>query len=211
MGTFGNVSGVDRAAGPDGDQAERRPLRRAHARRHRARLARDRRGASTAACGPPPTRRRTSSSTAPSAAAASCTRTREHATALAQAGLPVRCLGTTHADHFRGDVPVTRPLTPAEVAGDYERNTGLVIVETFREPRPLARRRSRRRSSPTTGRSPGAGARRRRSRTRSSSSTSRGWRSASAPSRPTRRRRRRLVDKHYLRKHGPGAYYGQKG
>jgi L-ribulose-5-phosphate 4-epimerase len=55
-----------------------------------------------------------------------------HATALAQAGLPVRCLGTTHADHFRGDVPVTRTLKPAEVAEDYERNTGLVIVETFR-------------------------------------------------------------------------------
>src|SRR5512133_1812995 len=55
-----------------------------------------------------------------------------HATALAQAGLPVRCLGTTHADHFRGDVPVTRPLSAAEVEGYYEANTGLVIVETFR-------------------------------------------------------------------------------
>ncbi len=55
-----------------------------------------------------------------------------HATALAQAGLPLRCLGTTHADHFRGDVPVTRPLTQAEVEEDYEKNTGAVIVETFR-------------------------------------------------------------------------------
>jgi len=54
------------------------------------------------------------------------------ATALAQAGLPLRCLGTTHADHFRGDVPVTRSLTRAEVERDYERNTGLVIVETIR-------------------------------------------------------------------------------
>ena len=57
----------------------------------------------------------------------------EAATAFAQARLPVRCLGTTHADHFRGDVPVTRDLTRAEVENDYERNTGLVIVETFRE------------------------------------------------------------------------------
>jgi L-ribulose-5-phosphate 4-epimerase len=57
----------------------------------------------------------------------------EHATTLAQAGLPLRCMGTTHADHFRGDVPVTRPLTREEVDGDYEENTGLVIVETFRE------------------------------------------------------------------------------
>jgi len=56
----------------------------------------------------------------------------ELATAFAQARTPIRCLGTTHADCFRGDVPVTRPMTEAEVASDYERNTGLVIVETFR-------------------------------------------------------------------------------
>lgn len=56
----------------------------------------------------------------------------EYATMFAQARQPVRCMGTTHADYFHGDVPVTRPLTEAEVAGDYERNTGLVIVETFR-------------------------------------------------------------------------------
>ena len=55
----------------------------------------------------------------------------ECATTLAQARLPLRCMGTTHADYFRGDVPVTRPLTEAEVAEAYERNTGLVIVETF--------------------------------------------------------------------------------
>jgi len=42
-------------------------------------------------------------------------------------------MGTTHADYFRGDVPVTRPLGADEVADAYERNTGLVIVETFRE------------------------------------------------------------------------------
>jgi L-ribulose-5-phosphate 4-epimerase len=56
----------------------------------------------------------------------------ELTTAFAQARTPVRCLGTTHADYFRGDVPVTRTMTEAEVASDYERNTGLVIVETFR-------------------------------------------------------------------------------
>jgi len=54
------------------------------------------------------------------------------ATAFAQAQTPIRCLNTTHADYFRGDVPVARPMTEAEVASDYERNTGLVIVETFR-------------------------------------------------------------------------------
>jgi L-ribulose-5-phosphate 4-epimerase len=56
----------------------------------------------------------------------------ETATSFAQARLPIRCMGTTHADHFRGDVPVTRPLTREEVEGEYERNTGLVIVECFR-------------------------------------------------------------------------------
>jgi L-ribulose-5-phosphate 4-epimerase len=57
----------------------------------------------------------------------------EFATMFAQARLPVRCLGTTHADYFHGDVPVTRPMTREEVEQDYETNTGLVIVETFRE------------------------------------------------------------------------------
>ena len=54
-----------------------------------------------------------------------------HAAAFAQACRPVPCLGTTHADVFRGEVPVTRPLTPAEVAGEYEASTGHVIVERF--------------------------------------------------------------------------------
>jgi L-ribulose-5-phosphate 4-epimerase len=54
------------------------------------------------------------------------------AMAFAQSQTPIRCLNTTHADYFRGDIPVTRPMTEAEVAGDYERNTGIVIVETFR-------------------------------------------------------------------------------
>jgi L-ribulose-5-phosphate 4-epimerase len=53
------------------------------------------------------------------------------ATGWAQAGRPIPALGTTHADHFHGPVPVTRQLTPAEVAGDYEAETGAVIVETL--------------------------------------------------------------------------------
>jgi len=55
----------------------------------------------------------------------------EFATALAQAGRGVRCMGTTHADYFRGDVPVTRAMTQKEVEEAYERNTGRVIVDTF--------------------------------------------------------------------------------
>lgn len=55
-----------------------------------------------------------------------------HATAFAQAGRPIPLLGTTHADFFRGPVPVTRELTRREIAGAYEAETGRVIVATFR-------------------------------------------------------------------------------
>ena len=60
-----------------------------------------------------------------------------HAVSFAQAGRSIPCLGTTHADFFNGAVPVTRPLTQAEIARDYEWNTGNVIVETFRDRDPL--------------------------------------------------------------------------
>ncbi|MEM6550555.1 MAG: L-ribulose-5-phosphate 4-epimerase AraD [Planctomycetota bacterium] len=53
------------------------------------------------------------------------------ATAFAQARREIPCLGTTHADHFTGPVPCTRPLTAEEVANDYELNTGRVIAERF--------------------------------------------------------------------------------
>ena len=54
-----------------------------------------------------------------------------YATVWAQAGREIPCYGTTHADHFNGPIPVTRPLTATEIAKDYERNTGTVIVERF--------------------------------------------------------------------------------
>lgn len=57
----------------------------------------------------------------------------EFATAWAQACRPIPCLGTTHADYFHGPVPVTEPLTAAEVAEGYVRNTGAVIVRRFRK------------------------------------------------------------------------------
>ncbi|HQT91369.1 MAG TPA: L-ribulose-5-phosphate 4-epimerase [Candidatus Kryptobacter bacterium] len=56
-----------------------------------------------------------------------------NATAFAQASKEIPCLGTTHADHFAGPVPVTRFLTESESEADYELNTGAVIVEKFRE------------------------------------------------------------------------------
>ena len=56
-----------------------------------------------------------------------------NAVAFAQAGRGIPCLGTTHADYFYGEVPVTRLMTPAEIEGDYEWETGNVIVERFRD------------------------------------------------------------------------------
>ena len=56
-----------------------------------------------------------------------------YATAWAQARRSIPCLGTTHADHFRGPVPVSQPLTEAQLGADYERETGLSIVDRFGE------------------------------------------------------------------------------
>jgi L-ribulose-5-phosphate 4-epimerase len=56
----------------------------------------------------------------------------EFATSWAQAGRPIPCLGTTHADYFHGPVPVTEPLSAGEVEEAYVRNTGAVIVRRFR-------------------------------------------------------------------------------
>lgn len=53
------------------------------------------------------------------------------ATVWAQSCLDIPCKGTTHADYFYGDIPCTRPLTPAEVSDNYELSTGKVIVERF--------------------------------------------------------------------------------
>jgi L-ribulose-5-phosphate 4-epimerase len=55
----------------------------------------------------------------------------EFATAWAQARREIPCFGTTHADYFHGPVPVTLPLTGEEIAGDYEKNTGLAICKVF--------------------------------------------------------------------------------
>jgi L-ribulose-5-phosphate 4-epimerase len=134
----------------------------------------------------------------------------EYATAFAQARLPIRCMGTTHADHFRGDIPVTRSLTRAEVGGDYERETGLVIVEAFRD----------------AGRSPdeisavlvahhgpfawGRDALAAVEQARALEYVARLEATLRAIAPDAARPDPALVDRHFLRKHGAGAYYGQK-
>ena len=55
------------------------------------------------------------------------------ATSFAQAGMDVPAMGTTHGDYFYGDIPCTRRMTPEEIGGAYELETGNVIIETFRE------------------------------------------------------------------------------
>ena len=55
------------------------------------------------------------------------------ATIMAQAKLDIKASGTTHADYFYGTIPVTRDMTKEEIEGEYEKNTGLVIIETFEE------------------------------------------------------------------------------
>jgi L-ribulose-5-phosphate 4-epimerase len=135
----------------------------------------------------------------------------EFATALAQARLPVRCMGTTHADYFRGDVPVTRPMTQAEVEGGYERETGLVIVEAFRtagvSPEEVPAVLVANHGPFAWGPEPFKAiehARVLEFLARLDCTTR-----AIAPDAP--RPAPYLVDKHYLRKHGAGAYYGQSG
>ncbi len=60
----------------------------------------------------------------------------EFATSWAQAGRSIPCLGTTHADYFHGPIPVTQVLTAEEVANDYVRSTGEVIIRLFRSAGP---------------------------------------------------------------------------
>jgi L-ribulose-5-phosphate 4-epimerase len=133
----------------------------------------------------------------------------EFATMFAQARVPIRCMGTTHADHFRGDVPVTRALTKAEVERDYEENTGLVIVETFQKsgispeevPAALVANHA-----PFTW---GVDAADAIDNAKVLELVARmEWHMRQIePNAP--RPDKHLIDKHYLRKHGKGAYYGQ--
>jgi L-ribulose-5-phosphate 4-epimerase len=60
-----------------------------------------------------------------------------HATAWAQAGREIPCFGTTHADYFHGPVPVSDPLTPQEIESEYELNTGVAIIRLMQGRDPL--------------------------------------------------------------------------
>lgn len=133
----------------------------------------------------------------------------EFATVFAQAREPIRCMGTTHADFFHGDIPVTRPMTRDEVERDYERNTGLVIVEAFADAVAGADAIGAvlvANHGPFTW---GADAGIAVERAEALEYVARlEWRvRALNPTAP--RPDGFLVDKHFRRKHGPAAYYGQ--
>ena len=133
----------------------------------------------------------------------------EYATMFAQTRTPVRCMGTTHADYFHADIPVTREMRRDEVETDYERNTGLVIVETFQRlgiapdevPAVLVANHAPFTWGPTAAKAI-------ENALVLEFVAKLEWRgrlmAADAP-RPAGF----LVDKHYRRKHGPTAYYGQ--
>ncbi len=131
----------------------------------------------------------------------------EFATAWAQAETPIPCFGTTHADYFHGPIPVTERLSPGEIARDYELETGTAICRRFAQLDP--------KTIPAVlvaGHAPfcwGASAAEAAHHAvileyvaRMASHTL----SINAESRPLAQE---LHDKHFLRKHGRNAYYGQ--
>ncbi|AVE52418.1 L-ribulose-5-phosphate 4-epimerase [Serratia marcescens] len=132
-----------------------------------------------------------------------------NATIWAQAGLPIPALGTTHADYFYGDIPCTRPMSEAEIAGDYEGETGKVIIETFnqagRDPQQVP-------GVLVYSHGPFAWGKDAADAVHNAvvleevaimAMATRQLAPAIAPMQPE------LLDKHFLRKHGKHAYYGQ--
>lgn len=132
------------------------------------------------------------------------------ATAFAQSRLPIRCMGTTHADYFRGDVPVTREMTQAEVDGEYEHETGRVIIEAFEQagisPEEVPAVLVANHGPFTWGPDPFKAIE--NARVLEYLAQLEVINRALAPDAP--RPAQYLVDRHYLRKHGKTAYYGQK-
>ena len=130
-----------------------------------------------------------------------------YATAWAQSGIEIPCFGTTHADYFRGAIPATRPMHPGEIESEYERNTGTVIAERFARLDPL--------SMPAVlvaGHAPfcwgpsvteaahNAAILEELAHMAYLTITIRADAASISDA---------LLDKHFLRKHGPAAYYGQ--
>ena len=131
-----------------------------------------------------------------------------YATMYAQARREIPCLGTTHADHFFGPVPVTRPLSAEEVAADYEGNTGRVIVERFANLDPLAMPAVLVAGhAPFTWGTTALGSLHNSVALEAVAEMALG---TFQIDRDAPLLESYVLDKHYQRKHGPAAYYGQK-
>ena len=130
------------------------------------------------------------------------------ATSFAQAGVGIQPLGTTQGDYFYGEIPCTREMTPAEIAGAYEEETGNVIVETFANKNPAQIPAVLVHShGPFTWGCDAAEAV--HNATVLEEVAFMNFHSLQLNPGQTRMQQE-LLDKHYLRKHGKTAYYGQK-
>ncbi|MBC7362137.1 MAG: L-ribulose-5-phosphate 4-epimerase [Candidatus Aminicenantes bacterium] len=132
----------------------------------------------------------------------------DYATAFAQAGIGIPCLGTTHADHFPGPVPITRVLKEEEVAGDYELNTGKVIVERFSQLDPLHYP-----ACLVSGHGPFAWGKSAREAVDNLLALEKIAKMAALTlfiNPEAKNLKDYLIKKHFERKHGPKAYYGQR-
>jgi L-ribulose-5-phosphate 4-epimerase len=131
-----------------------------------------------------------------------------YATAWAQAGLEIPCLGTTHADYFRGPIPATEEMQPCDIESEYEWNTGQVIIRRFAGLDPLA--------TPAvlvSGHGPfcwGASASDAAHLAVIIEELAHTAYLTTALRAEVTGISETLRDKHFLRKHGPAAYYGQK-
>jgi L-ribulose-5-phosphate 4-epimerase len=132
-----------------------------------------------------------------------------HATAFAQAGRPVPIFGTTHADYFYGEIPVTRKMTEKEITTAYEWETGSVILERFTGidpldcPAVLVNRHAPFTWGPTVAKAVEVAIAAECCAHMALMSLQ--LEPKLAPIEPE------LLNKHFKRKHGPGAYYGQAG
>jgi len=131
-----------------------------------------------------------------------------HATAWAQACRAIPAFGTTQADYWHGAVPCTRQMKPAEIKNDYEANTGRVIVETFKKLNPLEHP-----AVLVASHGPFCWGKDVRDAVRNAITLEFVARLAGETlhlNPETKPMPSALLDKHFLRKHGPKAYYGQK-
>ena len=132
------------------------------------------------------------------------------ATSWAQAGRDIPAYGTTHGDYFNGAIPCTRPMTPEEIAAAYEKNTGLVIIETFESwdtldmPAVLVSSHG----TFTWGKDPMESVHNSAVLEIVAQMAHNAEQIRQAPSMPSMQTE--LLKKHFERKHGANAYYGQK-